>query len=122
MMGYMSIARGELVEEYGWLPSHTSPLQARLSNTHPGPLPETADTYGIHASERVLELGLKQSKHTFHLVSAGVDEGPIYAEHPVDVPENCTAQELFERVQVAEKAALPYAINDFLKQQRAFYE
>jgi hypothetical protein len=45
-MGYMKMVRGELIEEYGWLPHFDSIYQARMSNTHPGPLPETVDTYG----------------------------------------------------------------------------
>src|SRR5487761_1173029 len=41
LMGYMKMVRGELIEEYGWKPSFGSIYQARITNTHPGPLPET---------------------------------------------------------------------------------
>jgi phosphoribosylglycinamide formyltransferase-1 len=122
LMGYMVIINGDLVDEYGHHPEHTSIYQARMSNTHPGPLPETEDTYGVHASQKVLDLGLAVSKHTFHIVAPGVDRGPIVAEHPVDILPEDTAQDLFDRVQIAEKAALPYAIDKFIKTQREYHE
>lgn len=122
MMGYMRIVRGALLEEYGWKPEFSSIYQARMTNTHPGPLPETRDTYGIHASKRVLDLGLVASTHTFHLVAAGVDEGPILAEHPVEVAAGDSPESLFERVQTVEKAALPYALGKFLQDQKKSFK
>lgn len=120
LMGYMKIIRGDLIEEYGWHPHYKSVYQARMSNTHPGPLPETADTYGLFASARVLELGLPTSKHTVHVVAAGVDRGPIIAEHLVSVYDSDSAQDLFDRVQEIEKATLPAALNTFLRGQIAY--
>lgn len=120
LMGYMKMVRGELIKKYGWLPTHSSVYQARMTNTHPGPLPETEDTYGIHTSERVLELGLSASRHTVHLVADGIDRGPKIAEHPVEVLPEDTPQDLFNRVQVVEKVALPYVLDKFLKEQRSF--
>ncbi len=120
LMGYLKILRGDLVEQYGWQPSFESLYQARILNTHPGPLPETADTYGIHASERVLELGMPTSRHTVHVVGSGIDRGPIYREHAVAVKNDDSAQSLFERVQTVEKAALPLDIHDFLQEQVAY--
>lgn len=117
LMGYMKIVRGDLIEEYGWRPSFNSLYEARMSNTHPGPLPETEDTYGIFASARVLELGLTTSKHTVHTVAPGVDRGPVIAEHLVAVHAGDTAQDLFNRVQQVEKDALPRALDTFLKAQ-----
>ena len=120
LMGYMKLVRGELVEEYGHLPHFSSIYEARMINTHPGPLPETEDTYGLGTSERVLELGMRASRHTVHLVSAGVDRGPIIAEHPVPVLSDDTPQDLFTRVQRIEKDLLPFVINDFLIEQEAY--
>lgn len=118
LMGYMRIVRGPLLDEYGYHPGQNK-YDARMTNTHPGPLPETRDTYGDGASAKVLSLGMEVSRHTVHLVAAGVDTGPILAEHPVEVKEGDDPQRLFERVQVVEKAALPYAINEFLNRQMA---
>ncbi len=120
LMGYMKMVRGELIEEYGWLPHFSSIYLARMSNTHPGPLPETEDTYGLHTSERVLELGLAISRHTVHVVASGVDRGPKIAEHPVEVFPDDTPQDLFDRIQIVEKIALPYVLDRFLKEQEAY--
>lgn len=120
LMGYMKKVRGDLVAEYGWLPHFSSIYEARMSNTHPAPLPATVDTYGIHASERVLELGLAESAHTLQVVAAGIDQGPTIAVHPVEIHPDDTPQDLFDRVQSVEKAALPYALGNFLTAQEAF--
>jgi phosphoribosylglycinamide formyltransferase-1 len=106
--------------DYGWRSDYTWVYQARMSNSHPGPLPETADTYGLGGSERVLALGLASSKHTLHLVAPGVDTGPVLAVHPVEVHDGDSAQDLFDRVQVVEKAALPYALDRFLREQEEY--
>jgi phosphoribosylglycinamide formyltransferase-1 len=122
LMGYMRIITGNLLEEFGYLPDiHNSRYQARLSNTHPGPLPETKDSYGIGASQRVLDLGLTASAHTFHLVAPEVDDGPVLDAHGVDVLPGDTARKLFARVQEREKARLPGDIDNFLKEQRAYH-
>ncbi len=122
LMGYMKVIRGPLLKQYGWDSNFTEIYQARMSNTHPGPIPETADTFGVHASERVLELGLSASKHTVHLVAYGVDKGPKIAEHSVEIVAGDTAQILFDRVQTVEKIALPTALDAFLRNQRAYHE
>ncbi len=121
LMGYMKILKGAIVDEYGWLPHYDNIYDARMSNTHPGPLPETENTWGIHASERVMELyragELVHSKHTFHLVAEGVDKGPKIVEHSVDILEDDTPESLFDRVQVVEKHHLPLDIGNFLMGQ-----
>lgn len=121
LMGYMKMIRGDLLDCYGYVPGrHHAIYEASMSNTHPGPLPETEDTYGIHTARRVLELGLPASRHTVHVVAAGIDLGPSIAEHPVDVLPGDTPQDLFNRVQIVEKATLPYALDRFIKEQEAF--
>ena len=121
LMGYMKVVRGKLVEQFGWRSSMASIYEARMSNTHPGPLPETSDTFGIHTSEKVLELGLSASKHTVHLVAEGIDTGPIIAEHIVEVLPGDTAETLFARAQSVEKESLPIAINNFLREQAEYF-
>lgn len=121
LMGYMKQVRGDLITEYGWQPTLKSMYQARMSNTHPGPLPETADTYGIHTSARVLRLGLASSRHTVHLVAEGIDKGPQIAHHDVKIVVGDTAQSLFDRVQKVEKRRLPRALGKFLIDQRSYH-
>lgn len=120
LMGYMEVVTGDLLDTYGYLPEYTDIHQGRMSNTHPGPLPLTVDTFGIHASEKVLETGRKYSAYTVHLVAAGVDQGPVIARHRVKVEPGDTPQELFQRVQVVEKKMLPIDIDRFLKEQAAW--
>jgi phosphoribosylglycinamide formyltransferase-1 len=100
-----------------------------MSNTHPGILPETTDTYGTNTQAKVLELGLTETAHTVHVVAAGVDEGPIIAEHRVRVfapskfPAEMadTPESLFARVRRIEKAHLALDLDAFLKNQAQFY-
>lgn len=135
LMGYMRIIAPQLIDEYGWKPEyanedpkHRGMYSARMTNTHPGILPATLDTYGRHTQAKVLELGLKETAHTVHVVAAGVDEGPIIAEHRVHVfapskyPEHLadTPESLFARVQRIEKAHLPLDLDAFLKTQIRF--
>ncbi|HSX36995.1 MAG TPA: formyltransferase family protein [Patescibacteria group bacterium] len=131
LMGYMRIVaeNGDLMKEFGWLPEYAAKelasqgiYLARMLNTHPGILPATADTYGIHTQERVLELGLTVTAHTVHAVAPGVDAGPIFAQNEVPVfPGKDTPRKLFGRVQRVEKAHLPIDIDRFLKEQHDFH-
>jgi phosphoribosylglycinamide formyltransferase-1 len=120
-LGYMKIINGALMDEYGYHPKwHQSAYEARMINTHPGPLPETTDTYGDGAAAKVLELGLDESKHTVHVVSQGVDEGPIIVAHPVPILPGDTKESLNERTQWIEKATIAYALDKFLKDQQTY--
>jgi phosphoribosylglycinamide formyltransferase 1 len=118
LMGYMRIVRGPLLQQFGWHPGDEA-QRARMTNSHPGPLPQTADTYGLGAASRVLELGLPASAHTLHAVTAGVDAGPVLAAHPVEVYPGDTAESLFRRVVAVERVALPYALGRLLARRRA---
>jgi folate-dependent phosphoribosylglycinamide formyltransferase PurN len=118
LLGYMKIIRGSVLDEYGWKEEYGKEdgiYRARMINTHPGPLPETRDTHGLGTSQMVLDLGMQASRHTVHLVSAGVDQGPILAENPVEIIPGESAQDLFDRVQLVEKAELPRNISEFIQ-------
>lgn len=120
LMGYMRIVRGDLLIEYGYKTSMDSIYDAKMSNSHPGPLPETTGQYKEGTSKKVLELDLKYSAHTHHLVAEGVDQGPIIASHPVKVLEDDTYQSLNQRVMAVEKIAMPYSIDNFLRKQNIY--
>lgn len=135
LMGCMRIIARQVIEVYGWRPEfaaqdpeHQGKYLARMSNTHPGILPATADTYGIRTQEKVLHLGLDKTAQTFHVVAAGVDTGPIITGNPVPVfapgkyPARMadTPETLFARVQRVEKAHLPLDLDKFLKDQQLF--
>jgi folate-dependent phosphoribosylglycinamide formyltransferase PurN len=113
LLGYMQIVRGVFMEKYGWKEGK-DPFDARIINTHPGVIPQTADTHGEGTSQKAIDLGLEYSAHTLHTVAPGVDLGPKIWETPVPIEPNDTADDLFQRVQIAEKAVLPVAINHYL--------
>lgn len=127
LMGCLRIIADQVIAEYGWHPAyaHKDPKTrgmycARLTNTHPGILPATADTFGIHTQKRVLDLGLAETAHTYHVLASGVDEGPIIAEHRVPVYKTDSPEILFGRVRRIEKAHLPLDLNAFLKAQAIY--
>jgi phosphoribosylglycinamide formyltransferase-1 len=136
LIGFWRIVGPEVTAEYGWTPEfaakdpkHRGLYLARMSNTHPGILPATTDTYGVPAQAKVLELGLKETAHTLLVVtSGGIDDGPVIAENRVPVfapgkyPSKLadTPEKLFARVQRVEKAHLPLDLDKFLKDQQEF--
>jgi folate-dependent phosphoribosylglycinamide formyltransferase PurN len=137
LMGCTRILAPQLIDAYGWKPEYAKQdpeykgiYLARMSNTHPGILPETTDTYGLATQSRVLDLGLKETAHTVHVVAAGVDEGPVIAEHrvrafaPGKYPKDLadTPESLFARVRRIEKAHLPLDLDAFLKNQALFQQ
>lgn len=135
LLGCMRIIAPQVIEAFGWKPEHAAQdperqglYYARMSNTHPGILPATADTYGIHTQQKVLELALGETAQTLHVVATGVDTGPVIAENRVPVfapgkypPELVdTPQDLLARVQCIERAHLPLDLDKFLKDQYLF--
>lgn len=122
LMGYLKRIGPLLVHEFGWRPQYHSPYQAKMLNTHPGFLPDTKGTYGIHAQELVVANKLPYAGQTLHVVAEDYDDGPIIAEHKVKVEPGDTAALLFARVQVAEKANLPLDVDSFIQARQAYYE
>ncbi|HEV7454364.1 MAG TPA: formyltransferase family protein [Candidatus Saccharimonadales bacterium] len=132
LMGCLRIIAPQVIEAYGWQaayakkdPEHDGLYMARMTNTHPGILPATADTFGIQTQQKVLELGLEETAQSFHVVATGVDKGPLISENRVRVHPALlypaaladTPEKLFARVQRIEKAHLPLDLDTFLKDQ-----
>jgi len=120
LLGFMKHISDQIIDEYGWLPKYTSIYQARMLNTHPGLLPATKGLYGVHVQEAVLRQALPQAGQSIHMVAAGYDEGPTVTEHHVPVKPSDTAEELFARVQLTEKAYIASDIANFIEAQRHF--
>lgn len=78
----------------------------RIINIHPSLLPSFP---GLHAPEQAIERGVKVSGCTVHFVEAGVDSGPIIAQHVVEVLPDDTPTSLHARIQVIEHELLPQA-------------
>jgi phosphoribosylglycinamide formyltransferase-1 len=120
LLGYMKKVRGALLEEFGGLPNHTSIYQARMLNTHPGPLPESAAQFGRGVQQIILDTHLGYSAQTLHVVTDEYDMGQTIALHRVPVLEGDTADSLFDAVQLTEKAYVPVDVETFLNEQASF--
>jgi len=78
--------------------------QGRMVNIHPSLLPAFP---GLDTHARALAAGVARHGCTVHLVSAGVDEGPVLAQASVPVLADDTPQSLGARVLAAEHRLYP---------------
>lgn len=79
----------------------------RMLNIHPSLLPAFP---GLDTHQRALDAGVKIHGCTVHLVSEGVDEGPILGQAAVPVLPGDDAAALAARVLAAEHALYPAAL------------
>lgn len=129
-LGYMKQHNGAVIEEWAWKPEYAIEdpknnglyaVKARMSNNHPGWLndgdgaEDTKNTYGIHASEKAIELGLAQTAFTLQLVAEGIDAGPKIAEFLVDIEPGQDAGTVFDNVQFVEKRETARTLSVHLK-------
>jgi phosphoribosylglycinamide formyltransferase 1 len=79
-------------------------FHGRILNIHPALLPAHGGKgmYGDHVHEAVLQAGDRQSGATVHMVTAGIDEGPIVLQQSVAVTPDDTVESLRLRVQAIE--------------------
>ena len=85
MAGYMRVLTPFLVEAWA----------GRMINIHPSLLPAFP---GLHTHQRALDAGVRKHGCTVHLVTAGVDEGPILGQAEIDVLEGDDEDALSARV------------------------
>ena len=100
LAGYMRLLTPFLVERW----------KDRMLNIHPSLLPKYP---GLDTHARALAAGDAEAGCTVHLVTQGVDEGPILARQPVPIVPGDTPQTLAQRVLNAEHALYPRALADF---------
>ncbi len=120
LLGYMKKVGTRLVTAYGWRTDYVSPHQARMVNSHPGPLPQTRALYGQGVQQHILDLGIDHGCQTLHVVAEDYDDGPILAEHGVPVEPKDTAETLFARIQLTEKEYVARDINTFWHEQQRY--
>ena len=84
----------------------------RMMNIHPSLLPRYP---GLDTHARALAAGDSEAGCTVHLVTEGVDEGPILAQAAVPIVDGDTPQTLAQRVLNAEHALYPRAVADFCR-------
>ena len=102
LAGFMTILTEEMVRAF----------PNAILNIHPALIPSFCGKgfYGLHVHEAVLARGCKVTGATAHLVTAGVDEGPILLQKAVDVLPGDTPETLQRRVmEQAEWHLLPAA-------------
>ena len=102
LAGYMRILTPWLVE--GWA--------GRMLNIHPSLLPKYP---GLHTHQRALDAGDAEAGCTVHLVTTGVDEGPILGQARVPVLPGDTAETLTTRVKAQEHQLYPAALADLVR-------
>ena len=82
----------------------------RIVNLHPSLLPAFP---GLHPQRQALEKGVKVSGCTVHFMDSGVDTGPIILQKALEIPEECSEEELTELIRNLEHALLPQAVRLF---------
>jgi phosphoribosylglycinamide formyltransferase 1 len=109
--GALREAGAEIVALAGFLrvltPGFVAAWEGRLLNIHPSLLPAFP---GLDTHARALAAGVKLHGCTVHLVSAGVDEGPILAQAAVPVLADDDEASLAARVLAQEHALFPGVI------------
>ncbi len=100
LAGYMHIVTPVLIDAYA----------SRMMNIHPSLLPSFP---GLRAPQQALDHGVKVSGCTVHVVTEGVDEGPIILQQAVPVRTGDTVETLSERILNEEHWLLPKAIQLF---------
>ena len=86
--------------------------EGRMLNIHPSLLPKYP---GLDTHARALAAGDAEAGCTVHLVTEGVDEGPVIAQQAVPVVADDTPATLAQRVLQAEHALYPRALADFCR-------
>lgn len=104
LAGYMRIVTPVLIRMFPW----------RIFNIHPSLLPAFP---GLDAHRQALEWGAKISGCTVHLVTEGVDEGPIILQAAVPILEDDTVESLSARILEQEHRIYPQALH-LMAQQR----
>jgi phosphoribosylglycinamide formyltransferase-1 len=85
LAGYMRLLSADFIRFY----------EGRILNIHPSLLPLLP---GLHTHKRAIEAGMKVSGCTVHLVTEGMDEGPILAQAAVPVLADDTPDTLAARI------------------------
>ena len=97
LAGYMRLVGAPLLEAF----------PNRILNVHPSLLPAFR---GLHAQRQALEHGVRVTGATVHLVTSGLDDGPIVVQAPVPVVAGDTEETLSARVLLEEHRIYPEAI------------
>jgi phosphoribosylglycinamide formyltransferase-1 len=102
LAGYMRLLTPFLVDRW----------TGRLLNIHPSLLPKYP---GLDTHARALAAGDAEAGCTVHLVTDGVDEGPVLGQSPVPIQPDDTPASLARRVLAAEHDLYPRVLAAFCR-------
>ena len=105
LAGYMRILTAHLVRAW----------EGRMLNIHPSLLPKYP---GLDTHAHAIAAGDAEAGCTVHLVTEGVDEGPVLGQARVPVEAGDTPETLAARVRVAEHQLYPEALAAFIRQRK----
>jgi phosphoribosylglycinamide formyltransferase 1 len=106
LAGYMRVLTPFLVEAWA----------GRMINIHPSLLP---DFPGLHTHARALEAGVRTHGCTVHLVSAGVDDGPILGQAKIEVLAGDGEHSLAAKVLEKEHELYPRCLAQLIASKQA---
>ena len=101
LAGYMRLLTPWLVQKWA----------GRMLNIHPSLLPLYP---GLNTHARAIEAGDLEAGCTVHIVTEGVDEGPVLGQARVPILLGDDADTLAERVKVAEHSLYPQTLAAFV--------
>lgn len=102
LAGYMRIVGKPLLDAF----------PNAIVNVHPSLLPAFP---GVDAQRQAIEHGVKVSGVTVHLVTEGLDDGPIVIQRTVPVLDGDTVETLSQRILIEEHRAYPEAVQLLLE-------
>ena len=106
LAGYMRILSDDFVGRWA----------GRMINIHPSLLPLYK---GLNTHSQAIEAGDKFGGCSVHIVTPGVDEGPVLAQTPVAILPGDTVETLARRVQFAEHQLYPATLAAFVTRERS---
>ena len=106
LAGYMRILSDAFVARWA----------GRMINIHPSLLPHYK---GLNTHQQAIEAGDKFGGCSVHVVTPGVDEGPVLAQTPVAILPGDTVETLARRVQFAEHQLYPATLTAFVTRERS---
>ncbi|WP_312783944.1 phosphoribosylglycinamide formyltransferase [Brevundimonas sp.] len=101
LAGYMRLLTPWLVQKWA----------GRMLNIHPSLLPLYP---GLNTHARAIEAGDAEAGCTVHVVTEGVDEGPVLGQARVPILPDDDADTLAERVKTAEHSLYPQTLAAFV--------
>jgi formyltetrahydrofolate-dependent phosphoribosylglycinamide formyltransferase len=106
LAGYMRILSDDFVGRW----------QGKMLNIHPSLLPLYK---GLNTHQQAIDAGDKFGGCSVHIVTPGVDDGPVLAQTPVAILPSDTTETLSARVRIAEHQLYPPTLAAFISRERS---